>query len=151
MLPVTGLFAQDNEHMVRDLKCYNQSAFRALDLLLSSRETGDYEVLAEWSEKVSSNKIVNKIYPLEGAFQYVIILTTEEGIDGSAIEIRDAEGNKIEYVSRIDDLDKSQINFFFTPPVDDIYQISFRVVNGSKPTTCMYMAIMKGEKDPLEE
>src|SRR5437762_6188111 len=107
--------------------------------------------MAEWSEKVSSEKIIRKWFPLEEGFQYAILLSTEENVDATAIEIRDSEGDKLEYTFKINDLDNNQITFFYTPPTDDSYEISFRTVNSSKPATCMYMAIMKGEKDPLEE
>jgi len=144
-------YAQDNEHLTKDLKCFERSGYTALDLLMSSREAGNYEVMAEWSEKVSSSEIVTKKYPLEGAFQYVIVLTTESDVDGTAIEIRNGRGEKLEYEYKVTDLDRNQINFFYTPPNDDIYQISFRAVNSHRPSTCMYMAILKGDPDPDED
>lgn len=143
--------AQNTDLLVKDLKCFDKAAFASLDFLISTREIGgEYVPLAEWSEKVSSNTIVRKVFPLEGGIQYVIVLTTEEGVDGTAIEIRNGMREKLEYTSRLNDLDRNQINFFYTPPYDDNYQIGFRVVNSSKPSTCMFMAIFEGDPDPLE-
>ena len=145
------LFGQDMEHLTKDIRCYDKVAYSALDLLVSSRESGGYQLMAEWSQRVSSGDIIRKKYPLEGGVQYVILLTTEQGADGTAIEIKDSRGEKQEYESKVTDLDSNQINIFFTPDRDDTYQILFRLVNNHKPQTCMYMAIMKGEKDPSEE
>lgn len=143
--------AQDIDHLVKDLKCYDETAFNAIDLLISTRSAGEYDPLAEWSEKVSSDKVVKKVFPLEGGIQYVIVLTTEENVDGTAIEIRNSLGEKLEYTSKVSDLDRNEINFFYTPPYDDNYRISFRVVNTHKPTTCMYMGIFEGDPDPQEQ
>ena len=152
LLLVACLFAhaQTIDLLIKDLKCYNETAFNAIDLLISSRSAGEYNPLAEWSEKVSSDKIVRKVFPLEGGIQYVIVLTTEENVDGTAIEIRNKMGEQLEYYAEVNDLDRNEINFFYTPPYDDNYQISFRVVNSHKPLTCMYMGIFEGEPDPLE-
>ena len=146
-----SLHAQDLEHLTKDLKCFDRVAYSALDWMLSTRDAGGYETMAEWSQKVSSNEIVRKKFPLEGGFQYVIILATESDVDATAIEIKDSRGQKLEYESRISDLDRNQINFFYTPPSNDIYQILFRTVNIKKSTTCMYMAIMKGGADVQEQ
>lgn len=146
----TFTHAQRSDELVKDLKCFDKSAFTSLDLLISSRGSGEYEPLAEWSEKVTSKTIVRKVFPLEGGIQYVIVLTAEEAVDGTAIEIRNSLGDKLEYTSKVNDLDKNQINFFYTPPYDDNYQISFRAVNSQKATTCMFMAILEGDPDPLE-
>ena len=108
-------------------------------------------MVAEWSEKVSSDKIIRKIFPLEGAFQYVFLLSTEENVDGVALEIQDDTGQKLEYITETSSIDNNQIIFFFTAPQDGNYLISFRTVNSRQPATCMYMAILKGEIDPLEE
>lgn len=150
VLPAVG-FGQDLEHLTKDLRCFERSAFSALDLLMSSRESGGYVVMAEWSERVTSDRIVTKRFPLESTIQYVILLTTENGVDGTAIEIRDRRGERVKYEYKVSDLDRNQINLFFTPDRDDTYQLSFRVINEGKPETCMYMAILKGDKDPLEE
>jgi len=151
LLASTFTYAQHTDHIVKDLKCFDKSAFTSLDLLISSRESGEYVPVAEWSEKVTSNTIVRKIFPLEGSIQYVIVLTAEEGVEGTAIEIRNSMGEQLEYTSKVNDLDNDEINFFYTPPYDDAYQISFRLVNGHKATTCMFMAIFEGEPDPLEK
>ena len=119
--------------------------------MISTRRAGEYIAMAEWSEQVSSEKIIRKWFPMEEGFQYVILLSTEENVDGTAIEIRDSEGKKLEYIFKINDLDNNQITFFYTPPRDDKYEVSFRTVNSHKPSTCMYMAILKGDPDPLEE
>jgi len=145
------IHAQDEDHLVKDLKCYDETAFNAIDMLISTRSAGEYEPIAEWSEKVSSDKIVKKIFPLEGGIQYVIVLTTEANVDGTAIEIRNGMGEKLEYTSTVDGLNKNEINFFYTPPYDDTYQISFRAVNSHRPTTCMYMGIFEGDPDPQEQ
>ncbi|MEO5674058.1 MAG: hypothetical protein ABIQ74_05375, partial [Chitinophagales bacterium] len=133
--------------LVKDLKCYNKYAFSVLDLLTSSRENGNYKTLAAWSEEVTSDQIVKKIYPLEGDYQYVILLSTEQGVDGTAIEIRNSRGEKLEYVYSVNDLDRNQITYFYTPPINDKYRLNFRVVNGHKKVTCMYMAILKGDEE----
>jgi hypothetical protein len=146
----TFTHAQHTDHLVKDLKCFDMSAFSSLDLLISSRESGEYVPIAEWSEKVTSNTIVWKIFPLEGGIQYVIVLTAEEHVEGTAIEIRNGLGEKLEYTSRLNDLDKNQINFFYTPPYDDAYQIGFRQVNSHKSATCMFMAVFEGDPDPQE-
>ena len=146
----TFAYGQNTDHLVKDLKCFDKSAFTSLDLLISSRGSGEYVPLAEWSEKVTSNAVVRKIFPLEGGIQYVIVLTAEEGVEGTAIEIRNGLKEKLEYTSRLNDLDKNQINFFYTPPYDDNYEIRFRLVNGHKSPTCMFMAIFEGDPDPLE-
>ena len=143
--------AQDEDHLVKDLKCYDETAFNAIDLLISTRSAGEYEPIAEWSEKVSSEKMGKKIFQLEGGIQYVIVLTTDANVDGTAIEIRNGMGEKLEYTTTVGSLNKNEINFFYTPPYDDAYQISFRAVNSHKPTTCMYMGIFKGEPDPQEQ
>jgi len=151
LLSCAGTQAQNIDNLVKDLKCYDETAFNAIDMLISSRSAGEYDPVAEWSEKVSSDKIVQKVFPLEGGIQYVIVLTTEENVDGTAIEIRNSLGEKLEYVSEVNDLDRNEINFFYTPPYDDKYRISFRVVNSHKPLTCMYMGIFEGEPDPQEQ
>ena len=150
LVACTCSYAQHTDHLVKDLNCFDKAAFNALDLLISSRSIGEYVPVAEWSEKVNSKTIVKKIFPLEGGVQYVIVLTTEEGVDGTAIEIRNSLREKLEYTSKLNDLDRNQINFFYTPPYDDRYEISFRVVNSHKPATCMFMAIFEGDPDPME-
>jgi hypothetical protein len=132
----------------KDLKCFDQTGFTTLDMLVSSRESGGYVAVAEWSEQVSSSKIVHKTYHLEGGIQYALIVATEQQVDATGIEVRDSRGTKLEYVNTINDLSKNQITFFYTPPYDDNYELSFRVVNSNKPLTCLYMAIMKGDPDP---
>ncbi len=140
-------YSQDMENLTKDLKCFDNAAFSEMDLLVSSRSAGEYEVMAQWSEKVSSDDFVKKRFPLEGGFQFVIILTTENGVDGTGIEIRNSRGEKIDYIYKIDELDNNVINFFFTPPLDDVYSIIFRTVNTHKASSCMFMAILKGEED----
>jgi len=142
------LYSQDESNLTKQFKCFNQSAFSTLDFLISDRETGEYEPMAEWSERVSSSDIVRKKFPLEEDYQYVILLATEPGVDASALEIRNSAGEKLEYEYKVNDLDRNQITFFFTAPDDDIYQISFRTVTSKQPAVCMYMAILKGEIDP---
>jgi len=144
-------YAQDMEHLTKDLECFDRTAYSNLDLLISSRESGGYEAMAEWSKKVSSDEIVRKRFPMEGGFQYVILLTTEENVDATAIEIKDSRGEKLEYEYKISDLDRNQINFFYTPPHNDVYQILFKTVNAKKLSTCMYMAILKGDPDSQEQ
>ncbi|MCY7411144.1 MAG: hypothetical protein LH473_12800 [Chitinophagales bacterium] len=141
-----NVFAQDMESITKDLKCFDMKAFYELYLLVSSRGSGEYEMLAEWSQNVTSDQHIRKRYTFEGGFQYVIILSTETGVDGTGIEIRNNRGEKIDYIYKIDELDNNIINFFFTPPLDDVYSIYFRTVNSHKASTCMFMAILKGEE-----
>jgi hypothetical protein len=141
-----NVFSQDMEDLTKDLKCFDKSAYEELDLLVSSRDAGEYVVLGEWSQNVTSDQVISKRFPLEGDFQYAIILSSEDGVDGTGIEIRNKRGEKIEYVSKVNEMDNSIINFFFTPPLDDLYSIRFRTVNSHKSSTCMFMAILKGEE-----
>ena len=134
--------------MTKDLKCFDQTGFTTLDMMLSDRESGGYLAVAEWSERVSSSQIVRKKYPMEGGIQYMLIVATEQKVDAVGIEVRDSHGTKLEYTHTINELLKNQISLFYTPPYDDDYELSFRVVNSNKPLTCLYMAIMKGDPDP---
>lgn len=138
-----SLFAQ-SDYLVKDLQCYEPSAYAAFDLLSTTREYGEYEPMAIWSRKISSGDIVEKFYPLEGGIQYAIILATEDGVDATAMEIRDKEGNQVEYLFKINELNNNQINFFYTPSRDDTYRFYFRVMNRQKSSSCLYMTILKG-------
>ncbi len=142
-----NVFAQDMESITKDLKCFDRKAFSELNLLVSSRGSGEYKMLAEWSQNVASDQQIRKRYTFEGGFQYVIILSTETGVDGTGIEIRNNRGEKIEYIYKIDELDNNIINLFFTAPLDDVYSIYFKTVNSHKASTCMFMAILKGEEE----
>ena len=134
----------------KDFRCFNQSAYTAFDFLKTTRSYGNYETEEEWSKQLSSEDIEKKFLELDGGRQYVIIIAAEEGVDGTAIEVRDMMGTVFEYVFRINELDNNFINLFFTPGIDDVYQIYFRVVNSKKSHTCTYMAILKGDIDPEE-
>jgi hypothetical protein len=138
------------DDLVKDLRCFDAGAYTTMDLLINSRKSGEYLVIAQWSENVSTEQTIRKKFPLEGDFQYAILLATEFNVDATAIEIRDAQGKKLEYEYKITDLDRNQINFFYTPPYSGAYFLAFRTVNTSKAATCMYMTVMKGEKDPSE-
>jgi hypothetical protein len=138
------------EQLTKDLRCFEPGAYSELDFLVSSRESGGYELMAQWSQHVSSDDIIKKRFPMESAIQYVILLSTESSADATAIEIRDSRGEKQEYEYKVSDLDRQQINLFYTPDYDDVYQISFRTINSHRARSCMYMAIMKGDKDPFE-
>ena len=141
-------FAQ-SQSTDKDFKCFEKGAYTAFDLLKTTRTYGDYETEDEWSERLTSDKILKKNIELEGGRMYVILLASEEDVDGTALEIHDSDGTQLEYEFKITDLDNNQINFFYTPDRDDVYQLFFRVVNSHKDATCTYMAVLKGEMDPF--
>ncbi len=132
-----------------DFKCYDKAVYSTFDFLESTRSYGNYEPDEEWSEDLTSGKIVKKEVDLEGGRQYTILLVTEKNADASAIEIRDERGFQLEYVYKIKELDKDQINLFYTPVNDGTYQLYFRVINDHQPLSCTYMAILEGDLDPV--
>jgi hypothetical protein len=132
----------------KDFKCNDIIVYESFDLLKSTRSYGNYDPEEEWSEYLTSGKIIRKRVDLDGGRQYTILLVTEKSVDASAIEIRDDMGLQLEYVFKINELDREQINLFYTPVNDGTYQIYFRVINSRQPASCTYMAILEGDLDP---
>src|SRR5580765_5305203 len=107
LIAVSNLFAQGPTG--KDFKCFNKNAYTDFDLLKTTRTYGDYEPEDEWSEKLTSDKILKKNVELEGGRMYVILLATEQNVDATALEILDSEGIQLEYEYKISDLDNNQI------------------------------------------
>ncbi len=130
----------------KEFKCTDQQIFATYDLLKTTRSYGNYDPQNEWSQELSSEQIIRKSVELEGGRQYAILLVTRKDVDATGVEIRDQYGFQLEYVYKVTELDKGQINVFYTPDVDGIYQLYFRVVDNAP--VCSYMAVLKGDLDP---
>ncbi|MEO6440986.1 MAG: hypothetical protein ABIO46_03410 [Chitinophagales bacterium] len=124
----------------------DQQVYATYDLLKTTRSYGNYDPQNEWSQSLTSVDIVRKSVELEGGRQYAILLVTRKDIAGTGVEIRDQYGYQLEYVYKVTELDKGQINLFYTPDADGIYQIYFRVIDSSP--VCTFMAVLKGDLDP---
>lgn len=129
-----------------DFKCNNAQIYAAYDLLKTTRSYGNYEPQQEWSQQLASSDIIRKDVELEGGRQYTILLVTRQGVAATGIEIRDQYGFPLVYESKVAELDRGQINLFFTPDFDGYYQIYFRVLDSAP--VCTYMAVLKGDLDP---
>ncbi|MCS6916830.1 MAG: hypothetical protein RMK52_08485 [Chitinophagales bacterium] len=137
-----------DERPRKDLQCTHAEVLKQVDLLVSTRSFGEYRTMAMWSQQLSSDQIMRRRYPMEGGYLYVAIVSAPQGIDALALEIRNSYGEKIEYVTKITELDNYLINHFFTPPDDDIYQFNVRVINRNSNRSCVCLVLMKGEEDP---
>lgn len=134
----------------RDLKCTDAEVMANVDLLTSTRQYGEYRVLGMWSQAVTADEVMRRRYPMEGGVLYVVIVSAPKGVDALALEIRNSYGEKIEYVTKITDLDNHILNHFFTPPDDDLYLMSARVIHKKRPRSCLFLVLMKGENDPMQ-
>ncbi|MCS6991856.1 MAG: hypothetical protein NZL95_08340 [Chitinophagales bacterium] len=150
-LPLKPASAQLLEERPRkDLRCTDKEVLANLELMTTTRTYGGYQTMGLWSEALSSEEILRRRYPMEGGILYVAIVTAPKGINALALEIRNSYGEKIEYVTQFNELDNHLINHFFTPPDDDIYVLSVRVINRKSARTCVGLALMKGEDDPTQ-
>ena len=141
-------FAFSQQKESNEFKCFDKNVVTAFDFLKTTRSFGNYEVEEEWSRFLSSDKIEKKLVELDGGRQYTFLVVAEPGVDATALEIRDLSGVQVEYVYKINEMDNNEINFFYTPLNDGIYQVLYRVVNSAKIYTCTYMAVLKGDPDP---
>ncbi|MBK9732297.1 MAG: hypothetical protein IPO83_13625 [Chitinophagaceae bacterium] len=130
----------------RSFQCMDQKTYASYDLLKTTRSYGNYDPQNEWSQLLSSNDIIRKSVELEGGRQYAILLVADNNVEATAIEIRDHYGIQLEYLYKVTELDKGQINLFYTPDADGYYQIYFRVIDGTPG--CVFMAVLKGDLDP---
>lgn len=149
LFPLTSGVAHAQERLNKDdFKCFDKGAYASFDFLETTRSYGNYEPEEEWSQKITSGQIVRKSVEMEGGHQYTILLATENGAEATAIEIRDDTGMQLDYTYKINELDKDQINLFFTPDGDGTYLLYFSVVNPKQSSSCTYMAVLKGDIDP---
>lgn len=130
----------------KEYKCMDQQIYATYDLLKTTRSYGNYDPQNEWSQELTSDQIVRKSVELEGGRQYAILLVTRKDVAATGVEIRDQYGFQLEYVYKVNELDKGQINVFYTPDVDGIYQVFYRVVDTTP--VCSFMAVLKGDLDP---
>lgn len=124
----------------------DEQIYATYDLLKTTRSYGNYDPQNEWSQSLTSSDIVKKSVELDGGRQYAILLVTRKDVEGTGIEIRDQYGYQLEYVYKVTELDKGQINLFYTPDTDGIYQLYFRVIDST--SVCTFMAVLKGDLDP---
>ena len=142
IVPVSAQVARKK----KDFQCIDQQVYSAYDLLKTTRSYGNYEPQHEWSQILSSDDIIRKAVELEGGRQYTILLVAPKEVTATGIEIRDQYGFQLEYVYKVTELDRGQINLFYTPDVDGTYQLFFRMLHSN--AVCSYMAVLKGDLDP---
>ena len=130
----------------KDFQCTDPQIYATYDLMKTTRSYGNYEPQNEWSQSLTSGDIIRKSVELEGGRQYTILLAAHNKVSGTSVEIRDQYGFQLEYVYKVTELDRGQINLFYTPDIDGTYQIYFRVVHAEP--VCTYMAVLKGDLDP---
>lgn len=130
----------------KEFKCMDQQLYATYDLLKTTRSYGNYEPQNEWSQLLTSDDIIRKTVVLEGGRQYTILLVAPKDVTATAVEIRDQYGFQLEYVYKVTELDKGQINLFYTPDADGTYQLLFRVLHTG--AVCSYMAVLRGDLDP---
>ncbi|MBA3647544.1 MAG: hypothetical protein H0W62_03170 [Chitinophagales bacterium] len=129
------------------MKCINTATEKQLEMLKDTRSFGEYELKHEWSDRLTSTQTFRKKLELTGGIEYVFFLVTDPNVDATAIEIKDALGDQLDYEYNVSGLEKNIINFFFTADFDGSYYLLFRVINKQQPSTCTYMGVLEGESD----
>jgi hypothetical protein len=141
-------FAFSQQKESNEFKCFDKNVVTAFDFLKTTRSFGNYEVEEEWSRFLSSDKIEKKLVELDGGRQYTFLVVAEPGVDATALEIRDLSGVQVEYVYKINEMDNNEINFFYTPLNDGIYQVCIESLILRKFIPARIWLFLKGDPDP---